>query len=236
VVGDGFVAVTQSLTNDATRHNLEKMSGAALKSPEPDTRGRIVETAERLFREIGYQKTTVADIAKAIKMSPANVYRFFDSKKAINEAVAERLMREVEDAIEAIADRKAPAAERLREMIATMHQMNAVLYTHNLRMHEMVEAALAESWQVVHGHIERKSAIFQRVVAAGIASGEFHAADALTASRCAQVAVIRFFHPALLVQCAGEPGPTLDQLTDFVLAGLGYRGEQASSARSGVIL
>ena len=33
-------------------------------------------------------------------MSPANVYRFFKSKKAINEAVAERLMREVEGAID----------------------------------------------------------------------------------------------------------------------------------------
>ena len=27
--------------------------------------------AERLFREIGYQKTTVADIAKVLRMSPA---------------------------------------------------------------------------------------------------------------------------------------------------------------------
>ena len=44
--------------------------------------------AERLFREIGYQKTTVADIAKVLKMSPANVYRFFDSKKAIHQGVA----------------------------------------------------------------------------------------------------------------------------------------------------
>ena len=42
--------------------------------------------AERLFREIGYQKTTVADIAKELRMSPANVYRFFDSKKAIPRA------------------------------------------------------------------------------------------------------------------------------------------------------
>ena len=46
--------------------------------------------AERLFREIGYQKTTVADIAKVLRMSPANVYRFFNSKKAIHQAVARR--------------------------------------------------------------------------------------------------------------------------------------------------
>ena len=40
---------------------------------EPDTRERILVVAERLFREIGYQKTTVGDIAKALHMSPANV-------------------------------------------------------------------------------------------------------------------------------------------------------------------
>jgi len=47
---------------------------------ETDTRERILVVAERLFRQIGYQKTTVADIAKELRMSPANVYRCFDSK------------------------------------------------------------------------------------------------------------------------------------------------------------
>ena len=51
---------------------------------EGDTRDRILEVAERLFRVIGYQKTTVGDIAKELRMSPANVYRFFESKKAIH--------------------------------------------------------------------------------------------------------------------------------------------------------
>src|SRR5580765_5934479 len=65
---------------------------------ETDTRERILVVAERLFRQIGYQKTTVADIARELRMSPANVYRFFDSKKSINAGVAKRLMDEVEDA------------------------------------------------------------------------------------------------------------------------------------------
>ena len=205
-------------------------SDTALASVEPDTRRRIVETAERFFRQIGYQKTTVADIAKALRMSPANVYRFFESKKAINEAVTERLVREVEEAIEAIACRKAPAADRLRDMIATMHRMTEALYTDELRMHEMVERALIESWQVVHAHLERKGAIFERVVEDGINAREFAPADPVVASRCVQVALIRFCHPALLVQCAGEPGPSLDQMTEFVLAGLGCRTGSAAEA------
>src|SRR5262245_2184149 len=52
---------------------------------ETDTREKILVVAERLFRQMGYQKTTVADIAKELRMSPANVYRFFDSKKSIHE-------------------------------------------------------------------------------------------------------------------------------------------------------
>ena len=70
---------------------------------ETDVRERILVTAERLFREIGYQKTTVADIAKTLRMSPANVYRFFDSKKAINAGVARRLMGQVEQASQAVS-------------------------------------------------------------------------------------------------------------------------------------
>ena len=62
---------------------------------EGDTRDRILDVAERLLRQIGYQKTTVGDIAKELRMSPANVYRFFESKKAIHQAVAQGLMGEV---------------------------------------------------------------------------------------------------------------------------------------------
>jgi AcrR family transcriptional regulator len=203
-----------------------------LKSAEPGTRDRIIGTAEQYFRQIGYQKTTVADIAKALRISPAKIYRFFDSKKAINEAVAERLMREVEGAIEAIARRNEPATVRLRAMVVTMHDMNASLYTDDLRMHEMVERALTESWPVVHGHIERKSAIFQRVVEEGIASGEFKSADPIVASRCVQVALIRFCHPTLIVQCAHEAGPSLEHMIEFVLAGLGCSAEPGADRRS----
>src|SRR5688572_17293165 len=99
------------MANDAnSAYGLPMSTDALTLSKESDTRGRIVVTAERFFREIGYQKTTVADIAKALRMSPANVYRFFDSKKAINEAVAERLIGEVEAQLEIIVAGPGPAA------------------------------------------------------------------------------------------------------------------------------
>src|SRR3954452_18420614 len=90
-----------------------------------DTRERILAVAERLFRQIGYQKTTVADIAKELRMSPANVYRFFDSKKAIHEGVARTLRGGGEVEAQRIADRPGPAAVRLRELMKTVNRMNA---------------------------------------------------------------------------------------------------------------
>ena len=55
---------------------------------ETDVRERILVTAERLLREIDYRKTMLADID--LRMSSANMSRFFDSKKSINASVADR--------------------------------------------------------------------------------------------------------------------------------------------------
>ncbi len=143
---------------------------------EPDTRERILVVAERLFREIGYQKTTVADIAKVLRMSPANVYRFFDSKKAIHEGVARTLMGGVEDAAQAIAGKPGPAALRLRELMTTIHRMNSERYVGDSKLHEMVACAMEESWEVCVAHMLRITETIGSVIADGVASGEFEVA------------------------------------------------------------
>jgi AcrR family transcriptional regulator len=190
---------------------------------EPDTRERILVVAERLFRQIGYQKTTVADIAKELRMSPANVYRFFDSKKAINEGVARSLMGQVEEAAQAIVNRSGPAAARLRELITTINRMNTERYVGHSKLHEMVEIAMQESWDVCLAHMQLITENIAGVIAQGMTSGELEAGDVHTASICVCTAMMRFFHPQMIAQCADKPGPTIDQQIDFVLAGLGAR-------------
>ena len=187
---------------------------------EPDVRERILVRAERLFREIGYQKTTVADIAKALQMSPANVYRFFDSKKSINAGVARRLMGEVEQASKAIAARRGSAKGRLRELLTTIHRMNSDRYVADSKMHEMVAVAMEENWDVCQTHMVGITGEIANVIASGVASGEFRVSDPAAAAMCTCAAMIRFFHPQMIAESAGKPGPTLDQMIDFVIAGL----------------
>ena len=190
---------------------------------EHDTRERILVVAERLFREIGYQKTTVADIAKVLRMSPANVYRFFDSKKSINAGVARRLMSEVEEASHAIAAGRGNAAGRLRQLLVTVHRMNSDRYVGDSKMHEMVAVAMEENWDVCTAHMQCITGEIANVIASGVASGEFHVPDVGVASMCTCAAMIRFFHPQLIAESADKPGPTLDQMIDFVIAALSGR-------------
>jgi AcrR family transcriptional regulator len=191
---------------------------------ETDTRERILVVAERLFREIGYQKTTVADIAKVLRMSPANVYRFFDSKKAIHEGVARTLMGGVEDAAQAIAAGPGPAASRLRELMISINRMNSERYIGDAKLHEMVEIAMEESWEVCVAHMQRITETIGSVIADGAASGEFGVADVPEAATCTCTAMMRFFHPQMIAQCADKPGPSIEQMIDFILAGLAPRG------------
>jgi AcrR family transcriptional regulator len=192
---------------------------------EPDTRERILVVAERLFRQIGYQKTTVADIAKELRMSPANVYRFFDSKKAIHEGVARVLMGEVEDAANGIVARQGGAATRLRELLTTIHRMNSERYVVDAKLHEMVEIAMEESWDVCVAHMQTLTESIAGIIAQGAASGEFKVTDVPLAAMCVCTGMVRFFHPQMIAQAVDKPGPSIDQMIDFILAGLGAPGK-----------
>jgi AcrR family transcriptional regulator len=194
---------------------------------ETDTRERILVVAERLFRQLGYQKTTVGDIAKELHMSPANVYRFFDSKKAIHEGVARALMGEVELAAQAIVRQPGPATARLRELLTTVYTMNSERYVGDSKLHEMVEIAMEESWEVCVAHMQSIVESIGAVVAQGVASGEFDAPDVPLAALCICQAMLGYFHPQMIAQAINKPKPhaPIDQMIDFMLVGLSARAK-----------
>lgn len=211
-----FVIAINSRRQPQIQHDRQK----AVSFPERDTRQNIVDTAERFFRDIGYQKTTVADIAKSLRMSPANVYRFFDSKKSINEAVLARFKGELEESLSLIMAEPRSAGSRLRDMLLTAHRINQARFADQHRMQEMVCAAMEESWDAILGHIERFDALLGGVVAEGVANGEFRAIDPVEATQCIRTAMLRFQHPLLMEQCQRIPGPSAEEMIAFIMAAL----------------
>ena len=85
------------VTSLSTRFNSAKRWGMSTRttSKAPATRGpaehsvrdQIVTAAHDYFAHYGYAKTTVADLAREIGFSKAYIYRFFESKQAIGEAI-----------------------------------------------------------------------------------------------------------------------------------------------------
>ncbi|WP_217430310.1 TetR/AcrR family transcriptional regulator [Sphingomonas bacterium] len=53
---------------------------------------QIFDAVDEHFSRYRYGKTTVADLAKAIGFSKAYIYKFFDSKQAIGEAICSRCL------------------------------------------------------------------------------------------------------------------------------------------------
>ncbi|MGO9673353.1 MAG: TetR family transcriptional regulator [Methylocella sp.] len=187
---------------------------------ERDAHFRIVEVATRLFGQIGFQKTTVSDIARELHMSPANIYRFFSAKAEINEAVARHLLAEIEVALENIAKEGGPASKQLRASIVAIEKRSAHLFLENRKLHELVETAFNENWPVVHEHVQKLNDALAAVIAHGNAEGEFHVEDCDLAAILVRSACIRFCHPRLLVECAKDPEPTIDEMIDFCLVAL----------------
>ena len=108
--------------------------------------------------------------------------------------------------------------------MTTIHHMNSERYVGDSKLHEMVAVAMEESWEVCVAHMQLVTETIGSVIAGGVATGEFEVKDVPLAAMCACTAMMRFFHPQMIAQCVNKPGPSIDQMIDFVLAGLAPRG------------
>ena len=198
----------------------------SMSASSQDTRRRIVETANELFHVYGYQKTTVADIARELGMSPANVYRFFASKAELTKAVAATITARMREAV--WNDPPMPetdAASTLREMVRRQFHYTRQHYAGNRKIHDLLEAAMEEAWDVIILHKEELRRDYAGVIRAGIERGEFPDQDADNSALLFQHSLVMFFHPALVAEncrCLpdGLQDRMLEPMLDYAIAAL----------------
>jgi TetR/AcrR family transcriptional repressor of nem operon len=78
-------------------------------------RDAILDAAQRLILSKGYERLTVQDILDGLRISKGAFYHYFDSKPAVIEALAERLVADSERALAPIvADREINALDKLQ--------------------------------------------------------------------------------------------------------------------------
>jgi len=138
------------------------MAIAERRTPE-ETRSCILAVAWDLFRQLG-ARTTVADIADKSGMSSANVYRFFPSKQALNEAVCEGLLGELLKAARGALDIPGTASERITAMMLTLHRLMRDQMTDHARVHEIVQIAVDEDWPPIVAYLHQCAALLAGVM------------------------------------------------------------------------
>ena len=81
-----------------------------------ETRQRLMEAALRLFREQGYDATTVEQIAESADVAKGTFFNYFETKEAILPALAEWRLGQLKEAL--MPERGAPASPVARIKLA----------------------------------------------------------------------------------------------------------------------
>lgn len=201
--------------------NTEVDSHAPDSAARQENVARILEVAERVFRQYGYSKTTVADIAKELGMSTANIYRFFGSKVEIHQALCSRMLNTSYEMVLRCAALPVSAEERLRQYAMGQYRFTVETMMDSEKVHEMVIIAIERDWHVVDQHIDRLQIVVRAIIADGMAAGEFKPGDADLAARCFGAATSALHHPQLVSQCIGKSNRAMpEELIDFAIRAL----------------
>ena len=163
-------------------------------------REQIVEAAGEHFGRYGYDKTTVSDLAKAIGFSKAYIYKFFDSKQAIGEAICSKTLSAIVAAVEeALAGASTPT-EKLRRMFSTLTTTGASLFFNDRKLHDIAAHAAGEGWPSGRAYAERIRQILTDVVREGRETGEFERKTPLDETVQAIYLVVHPYTNPLLLQ------------------------------------
>lgn len=136
------------------------------------TRTRILDQAHALFRQYGYTKTSVADIARELEMSPANIYKFFPSKNAIIEAAADRNLDQIKQDVTEVLRSKKGVTPRLLGTILAIYRFHQEHFRKERQIYKLVILATEENWPCVRLFKEFLTKTMIEIIEEGVRSGE----------------------------------------------------------------
>jgi len=145
----------------------------SVDTPAPGVRDQIIEAADAHFSRYGYAKTTMSDLARAIGFSKAYLYKFFDSKQAIGEAICSKTLLAQFTAIQAAVDAAATPHEKVRALLRTAVEQSLAQFFNDRQLYDIVAHSRAEGWTSSESHIAQVSALLTEIIQAGRESGAF---------------------------------------------------------------
>jgi AcrR family transcriptional regulator len=162
------------------------------------TRDRILQAAMNRIKHYGYGKTTMAEIAADCDMSPGNIYRFFEAKIDIAEAMARKHYAEEHATMAHVGRRKDwPADKRLKEMLLKRMRDNYQMFEENAKILEVAEVLTRERPLFMNELIALERVSVTALIEEGVEAGIFAPCDAEFTAEMIQAATVKFGIPQL---------------------------------------
>src|SRR5277367_2993347 len=162
----------------------------------PLTRDRIVSAAEDVLRRFGPAKATVVDVARALGVSHAAVYRHVATKAELRDLVVSRWAEATMPPLRAIAARPGPAPQRLRRLFDALIAVKRRRAADDPELFAAYRTLAADAQSVAAAHVDELVKLAATIIRAGVKEGTFRSVNPVAAGRAALFATSRFHHPA----------------------------------------
>lgn len=177
------------------------MPAASAKTPKagpkgPLTRDQILAAAEDVVRRFGPSKATVVDVARALGVSHAAVYRHVATKAELRELVVSRWVEATMSPLRAIVASTGPAPKRLRKLFDALIAIKRRRAADDPELFSAFRTLASETRSVASSHVDELVSLTATVIRSGVNDGTFRKVDPATAGRAVLFATVRFHHPA----------------------------------------
>lgn len=173
----------------------------------PLTRERILATAEDVIRRFGPAKATVVDVARALGVSHAAVYRHVATKAELRDLVVGRWVEATMLPLRAIAAESGPAPKRLRRLFDTLIAVKRRRAADDPELFAAYRILAVDAKSLVTAHVDELIELAATVIRSGVKEGTFRKVDPMAAGRAVLFATSRFHHP---VHAAEWADPYID--------------------------
>jgi TetR/AcrR family transcriptional repressor of the ameABC operon len=162
-----------------------------------ETREDILSMAELLFRQRGFVAVSIADIATALGMSPANVFKHFHAKIALVDAIAERHLSDVADRF--VPD-DLPPREQLLRFVLRLLDSHLEDIQQNPYIFEMVLMSIEAKIEAGKRYREKVIDRLEAIIRQGVAEGRYRCTDINRAANTVADVLSSVLHPVLIAR------------------------------------
>jgi AcrR family transcriptional regulator len=179
--------------------DIAHTTAAGQRGPDSAKRDQIVAAAMDHFCLYGYGKTTVSDLAKAIGFSKAYIYKFFDSKQAIGEAICTSCLSAITDAVDEQLAHATSATDKFRRLFNVVVAKSTELFFEERKLYDIATHSCTENWDSSRAYLETISTILSGIILEGRETGEFERKTPLDETCRSIMHVMQpFMHPLML--------------------------------------